>query len=213
MSFSTRNVLYVVTTSIWLVLSGTVLAANYSVISESEVKNHRHSIDVRLSKKVPEQELRSIAIELKKSESKVYDRTFIVYYLPDMKVGGGAWATTHFDPDLEVRILGLTLNQDKKMAQDVANDSRDLVGVWADERSYVGARLTLYRENGKLYLETKYADGSGSLEEMSEAKSGNGIKLVEEGGNSHGEYLVLDEKDNLQAGGGDGIFLKYKKVK
>jgi hypothetical protein len=209
----TRIFLYAVTICIWIASSLTVWAADYSVISESEMQNYRRSIDVRLSKKVSEQDLRSIATELKKLESKAYERTFIVYYLPDMKVGAGAWATTHFDPELEIRILGLTLDQEEKMGQDAASDSRNLVGVWADERPYVGARLTLYREYGKLYLETKYGDGSGSLEEMGEAKSATGTKMVEKGGNSHGEYFMLDGKGNLQAGGGDGIFLKYKKVK
>jgi len=91
--------------------------------------------------------------------------------------------------------------------------SRDVVGIWMDDRPYVGATITIYRENSKLYLESKYKDGSGSTEEMTETKINIGTKLVEKGGNPHGEYFVLNKKGNLQAGGNNGIFLKYKKLK
>ncbi len=77
----------------------------------------------------------------------------------------------------------------------------------------MGAKLTLYRDKARVFLETKYADGSESLDEMSEAKSSTGTRLMEKGGNSHGEYLVLDRKGNLQAGNDDRIFLTYKKLK
>jgi hypothetical protein len=217
MGHSKKNHLYALIIAI-LVLSGNVHATDkrdftYSVISESEMKDQRHTIEVRLSKKISEQDLRSLAMELKKSEKKSYERTFIMYLLPGMKVGSGAWATTHFNPDLEVHILGLTVSQEQKMAQDVKSESRDVVGIWADERPYVGAKLTLFRDKGKVFLETKYADGSESLDEMIEAKGSTGTKLVEKGGNEHGEYLVLDRNGNLRAGGGNGIFLTYKKLK
>lgn len=217
MNMPTRNLLYVLTIFMWVTLSGIAQAAEqdnrYSIISENEFKNDRHTIDVRLGRKVSEQELRSIAMEIMKAQKKTYDRTFIAYYLPDMKVGSGAWATTHFDPDVEVKILGLTLDQDQKITRDAASDTREVVGVWADERPYVGATLTLYGENGKLYLDTKYADGSGSIQEMTETKSAAGTKLAERDGNSHGDYVLLDAKGNLQAGDSDGLFLQYKKIK
>jgi hypothetical protein len=71
---------------------------SYSVIQADIVLGIRKSIDVRLTKKVSEATLRAIALELKAGDSRLYDRTFIVYYLPDMPVGAGGWATTHFDP-------------------------------------------------------------------------------------------------------------------
>ena len=36
---------------------------------------------------------------------------FMLYYLPEMALGSGAWAPTHFDPNLDVRILGFTPEQ------------------------------------------------------------------------------------------------------
>ena len=53
----------------------------YSVIQTNIVTGIRKSIDVRLNKKVSEDALREIALELKARDSRPYDRTFIVYYL------------------------------------------------------------------------------------------------------------------------------------
>lgn len=53
--------------------------------------------------------LREIALDVKSREKKQYERTFIFIYLPE-KIPGGkkmTWATCHFNPTLEVRMLGL----------------------------------------------------------------------------------------------------------
>lgn len=220
----TRNSLYIVAIFVWFAWLGAAQAESdqsavaipsdvtYSIISESEFRHFKRSIDVRLNKKVSEEVLRAIAWKLKKLEGKKYDRTFIAYILPDMKVGSGAWATTHFDPDLEVQILGLTSEEEEKMTQEAMSQSRDIVGIWLDDRPYVGSTLTIYRENGKLYLKMRHKDGSGSTDEMTESHSAIGTRLVEKDGNPHGEYFILDSKEDLHAGGNEGLFLKYKKL-
>lgn len=191
----------------------TVEGATYSIISDNSYRDVKRSIDVRLEQKVSEEALRAIAMKLKSIERVKYERTFIAYYLPDMKVGAGAWATSHFDPSMEVRILGLTAAEEKTMIREAKSTSRDVIGIWMDDRPLIGATITIYRENAKLYLESKYKDGSDSTIEMNETRSSNGTKLVEKGGNAHKEYFVLSKSGDLQAGGNDGIFLKYKKLK
>ena len=156
----------------------TVDGATYSVISDNIYRNAKRSIDVRLEQKVSEEALRAIAMKLKNIERVKYERTFIAYYLPDMKVGAGAWATSHFDPSLEVRILGLTAAEETTMTREAKSTSRDVVGIWMDDRPLIGATITIYRENAKLYLESKYKDGSGSTVEMNETRSSSGTKLV-----------------------------------
>lgn len=205
--------IFVCSVMLGTVQAETVEGATYSIISDNDFRDVKRSIDVRLDKKVSVEVLRTIAQKLKNMERKKYERIFIAYYLPNMKVGAGAWATSHFDPELKVRILGLTAEEEEKIAQAAKSTSRDVIGIWMDDRPYVGATITIYRENEKLYLESKYKDGSGSTEEMTETQSTIGAKLVEKGGNPHGEYFVLDKKGNLQAGGNNGIFLEYKKLR
>lgn len=184
----------------------------FSIISESKIQRLRHNIDVRLNKKVSKAVLSSIALELRNLEQGDYERTFIFYYLPEMVVGSGAWATTNYDPELEVKILGFTLDEEKKKIQEIKNNTRDLVGIWKDESPYTASTMSLYRDKGKLYLEINYKDGSNSTEEMKESKLENGIKLVEKGDNRHGEYFILDENNILHAAGKNGVFMTYERV-
>ena len=87
---------------------------SYSIIDSTAIAGIKRSLDVRLNKRVTEDTLRAIALKLKSQDSRDYDRTFITYYLPGMTVGAGAWATTHFTPDLEVKILGLSTEEEKE---------------------------------------------------------------------------------------------------
>ena len=54
---------------------------SYSVVDTDIIPSIKRSLDVRLNKKVSEDVLRAIALELKSNDSQTYDRTFIVYRL------------------------------------------------------------------------------------------------------------------------------------
>ncbi len=183
----------------------------FSIISESDLHNFKRSIDVRLREKISVDELTLIANKLKRSELKTYERTFICYFLPDMEVGLGAWAATHFNPELKVEILGLSKDEENALIQKqrVANQSRDIVGVWMDERPYVGALITIYREKDKLYRENKYKWGSKISYEMLESSSVIGTKLTRKDDNPYGEYLIIDDQNGMKGGDMDGIYAKF----
>jgi hypothetical protein len=85
----------------------------YTIIRTEVVPGIKRSLDIRLNRTVSEEVLRAIATKLKNSDHGTYERTFISYYLPGMKVGSGAWATSHFDPDLEICILGVSTDQEE----------------------------------------------------------------------------------------------------
>lgn len=144
---------------------------SYSIINSSTLLGIKRSLDVRLNKKVSERTLHAIALKLKSQDSRDYERTFITYYLPGMAVGAGAWATTHFNPDLEVRILGLTAEEEEKLVAEPAPANREIIGRWLDESPYVGSRITVFREDGKLFIEEMFKDGSSLRKELVEQKS------------------------------------------
>ena len=76
----------------------------YSIIKKETLGRIKCSFDIRLKEKVSEEILEKISKKLRK---KKYDRVFICYYLPDMIVDAGAWATGHFNPDLKIIINDL----------------------------------------------------------------------------------------------------------
>ena len=168
---------------------------SYTIISDKKSGPAKRSIDVRLKKKLNKETLNEIAIRLKSSDGRTYTRTFISYYLTNMEVGSGAWATSHYNPNLEVKILGLSLEAEKTSKSKPLDPGKDVIGLWYDERPHVGAKILLYRKNGDYYIDTKYNDGSGSTTKLSEKKIGSSIRLEETKGSSFGEYWLLEGRE------------------
>jgi len=98
-------------------------------------------MDIRLENKVSKDFLHKLANHLKDSDSQKYDRFFIVYLLPEMKPGAGAWATSHFDPELEVKILGMTIEEEEKLKIKSEPSSDNTLGEWLDESPYVAGKV------------------------------------------------------------------------
>jgi len=76
---------------------------DFSIENKDCIGTIKCSFDVRISQKISEKEIAAIANKIKKSSSAT-DANFILYYLPCMKVNDGAWATSHFNPDLKIEI-------------------------------------------------------------------------------------------------------------
>lgn len=71
------------------------------------IPNIKYSANIRLKKEISKSELETLAKHIyRKYNLSSYERSFLVYYLPGMTFGAGGWATTHYNPNLEVRIFG-----------------------------------------------------------------------------------------------------------
>ena len=184
---------------------------SYSVIKTNIVTGIRKSIDVRLDEEVSEDALRAIALELKSGDSRHYERTFIVYYLPEMPVGGGGWATTHFDPGLEVRILGLAGQAERVDAGGPLISTREDIGTWLDDAT--GSQIVMYSEGGKSYVEHYFKDGSFLKDELVEKPSPLGQRLESKGGSELGRHWVVDSLGNLQIRDTVGLISTAKRIK
>jgi len=184
----------------------------YSIIDSSTIPGIKRMLDIRLNKKVSADTLRAIALRLKSQDSRSYERTFIGYYLPEMKVGAGGWATTHFNPNLEVRILGLTDEQEKALIQQIDDPLRELIGSWIDDRMGVGNRTTIFRRNGKIFMENTYPDGSSGQKIIVAKRSTKGKNFVNKEDNGLGEFYLIDSKGNLQLWDQDGLISTAKKI-
>ena len=185
---------------------------SYSIVDSDIMFPYKRSLDVRLNNKVSDETLRTIALKLKLLDSRNYDRTFICYYLPDMEVGAGAWATTHFNPNLKVQVLGLTAEQEKVLKQQPNNPSQEVIGSWLDESPFIGSRITIFRQDNKLFIENKYTDGSVGKKEIVKKTSNNGEAFQKKESNSFGEFYLIDAKGNLQLWDKEGLISTAKKI-
>lgn len=80
----------------------------YTIENQECFKPYKCSYDIRLQNTQTEQELKQIAQEIKLSSPKV-ERIFISYYLPCMKTGNPSWATSHYNPNLEIMFFKYNL--------------------------------------------------------------------------------------------------------
>ena len=181
------------------VLAETFQGVKYTIIEKSNLGSIKGSIDIRLEKKVTKDFLHNLALNLREAEPKKYNRMFITYYLPGMSPGAGVWATSHFNPNLEVKILGTTIEEEKALMGEPKNSSSEIIGEWLDESPYVGAKYTFLRKNGKIIMIRKFKDGSGSKKEMIQKNQSGRLRFEEKEGNDFGEYYLIERNGNLGA--------------
>jgi hypothetical protein len=183
----------------------------YTIIRTDITPGIKRSLDIRLNRKVSETVLTTIAVRLKSADHANYERTFILYYLPGMKVGEGAWASTHFDPDLKVEILGASIESEKTLRNHGPDrPSQDVIGKWIDEAHKGGMIISIYREGGKLYIQ---AGNSRELRnEAVEVPSSLGRRFQEKAGSDFGDHFIIDANGNLQLRDRQGFVRLAKKV-
>ncbi len=129
-----------------------------------------------------------------------------------MTPGSGAWATSHFNPNLEVKILGTTIEEEKALMSKPQKSSDKIIGEWLDESSY-GAKYTLIKRNGKIIMICKYKDGSGSEEEMIQKKQSGKLRFEEKEGNDFGEYYLIESNGRLAIYDNSGFGFSMRPIK
>ena len=184
----------------------------YEIINSSVIPGIKRTLNLRLNQKVSKEVLRSIAYQLKNMDQNEYERTFILYYLPNMKVGTGAWATTHFDPDLQVVIHGISIEEEKNLATKSEKTSRKIIGNWLDESPGLPSKITIYFENGKYFMQNTYHDGSSSIQEIVKKSSAHGQRFERIKYSKSGDHYLIDSEGNLQIRDRDGLIATAYKV-
>ncbi len=185
----------------------------FTIINTNNIPGIKRSLDVRLNKRVSEEVLRAIAMKIKSQDSRTYERTFIAYFLPEMIVDSGAWATTHFNPELEVRILGVSAEEEEKLSSQPKQDNRQIIGSWIDDRIGMGERITIFKKESQLFYEQAFKDGSNLVREVIEKKSSLGRRFEKKEGSQAGDYWIINNEGDLQFGDNEGLYAKAKKVR
>lgn len=81
---------------------------DFTVIKREEFLDYKVSYDVRVGLadgRLPTKEELAAVSRYLHSKEKKHERTFVSFYLPGMKVDAGAFATAHYNPTLEVKVL------------------------------------------------------------------------------------------------------------
>ena len=189
-----------------------VTKSQYTIINEETLTDIKTMIDIRLESEVDEEILYKIANELREDGRRKYQRVFIDYYLPDMEVGAGAWATSHFNPDLDVKILGLSKKEKSQLLEETASSKDNLIGRWIDNSPGLSGVYSISRNGNILELSIKFKDGSEMTRKLVEKNVGGQKRWMEED-NDFGEYYVLNDDGTLSQYDNEGLFKTLPIVK
>lgn len=200
----------------------------FTIISDKTFRNIKRSVEIRLDRRINNKQLEELAYDIKSFDKNTYDRTFILYYLPGQKLGSGAWASTHFDPQLKVKILGASLEDVNKFKSfsvlngwQVPEPIKDtpttpliwsqtpkipvnlryggeIIGEWIWDLGELSHKITVFKKDGIVMMNKYYRDGTQGTERLKATKVRNGLRLDQLKTNSFGEYFIINNKKQLE---------------
>jgi hypothetical protein len=129
------------------------LDAPYEITSDGDENSVRRVVEVKLKKKVTPEVLREIALELKAKEERPHERTIISYYIPVEfhEVAGQPWASIYFKPNLELKILGFSLEEEAMMRGLPLDHKGKRIGAWLQDNQYKTLDL-IYDDAGTIKI-------------------------------------------------------------
>lgn len=171
---------------------------SYKIIEEKcDSVLEKNELTVLISQKLTEGQIATLADKFYNSKPK-QRRFYIFYQLSGSYSEASAWATSHFDPELDIKIIGSTTQEDlnsEKQSDESING--EIVGKWREEQ-YTSSNYIIYKKDNKTILKTIYKNGQTSEEEMVEKKSKNEIRYDYKGGGYNGEYFILNSAGSLE---------------
>ncbi len=171
------------------------------------------SFYIRVHEILEENDLKEIAYHLK-SQHLSFARIYIFYYQPGMELDQGAWATSHFNPELEIDIYGMTKananNADTAMERlNQLSASEEIIGTWIDDRPFIPVhyiRITRNQSGQYYQADVYFTDLSNGKTILSKI----GDKYVYE--NGFGEYFLVEPNGTLGWYNDNGKFAALKKA-
>lgn len=172
----------------------------YSIVDTKTEGDTRRFVDVRINRKVAQDVLRSIAFEIKNAAPDRYKSACIGFYLPEMKVNAGSWASAVFDPELTLTIHGITKDQETQMlSKPPLSQSSNIIGRWLQEEDPFPGKITLVSDATGIYMEKIYQDGNTGKESMVERPNSAGRKFMKTARmRPENDYYLIDPSGNLQ---------------
>ena len=165
---------------------------------------------MKLKTKIDEDQLKKIANEIRNNNRQKYERIFIEYYLPEMEINKGVWATSHFNPDLEIKIIGNTKDFEEKNLNIADKIQGEIIGRWIDNTA-PGGIYTLVNNNNNYSMLIKFKDGSVMTEELSKENVSGKIKYIKKG-NSFGEFYMANPNNSLGIFDNDGLIRSITRI-
>lgn len=191
---------------------------SYTIIKKSESisEYYRMSVfnaDIRISRKLTEPELKTLSYKLKSEiHTKAKDIRYF-FYLPELEVDNGAWATTLFKPDYSFRIIGKSKENQESINSYIKNSNDELIGQWVDngDATDIIYQLKKDKEKGfRLQIFSPSEKDRATLAILKKTIRDKKTTFVDMDEPTH--YYVLEENGDLSSFDKLGFIFTMKKV-
>lgn len=179
----------------------------YSIIEENKQPGRKASFNVRIPTAIEQAKVRELALSIRRSRATDNNPVFIMFYLPGMQVGAGAYAAARFTPDLTVEVLGVTPAERNRLKRTAAKE--ELIGRWLDQTPLTGGVITISKS---LMLEQKFKDNSMRKIKLSETQVSRGRRFDHVPASAFGDHYVLLPSGNLEIRDQDGMISTAKRM-
>ena len=192
------------------------LDVTYSVIDNKPgdpAAPNKCTLTIRLPKIITEDQIAQISGSLKDNEGSGCSPLFILFFLPDQRVGKEvAWANSSYNPDFDFEINGITVETEATLSASVPDSKSDenVIGVWLDTWAFSNTK-TIKKIGDTYHMTTLYGDGSGSTETLTVKVVDGKERLYEDPDNAYGDYMVIEESGNLGFYDNEGFIYEAKK--
>ena len=180
----------------------------FNIGSDEKKRDVKRVVEVDIEKRIDEAQIKSLAEEIKQSDPNQYERTFIVFFIPEMEQ---AWATVSYDPDYKLTMLGSSEQSHEALKAKDTEISGQKIGEWNANWGFEYKEI--YEEkDGKIFRHQIFADGEQKPVEMQiiEVK---GQKAYQDAiSKEHGEFFVINKNGDLEYWSENGNYYTAKKI-
>lgn len=169
----------------------------YEILEDDVKRNVKRTVEVEISERMDEETLIALAEKIYALSNVKVERTFIFYRLANGS-DGSAWATTHYEPDLKVRIVGATASDYERIKNTNVSEG-EVLGSWMSSQG-MDSKITAYKKDGQVYIRQLYNIGPLYKEDpvYESTELDEGIKLQSENDKDHNEYYIINKKSDLE---------------
>ncbi|MCG7565876.1 hypothetical protein MHM95_06190 [Pseudoalteromonas sp. CnMc7-15] len=212
----TKEIKFLVAVTVFFTLLGCSDAGkdsdlpNYRIIEDEVNGNIKRTVEVELHSRTDAENLELLAERIYGLSNVDVERTFIGYRIAGSHKNQSYWATTHYNPTLEINIIGESASDHKKIENAPLVDG-EVLGVWIAHWGYE-YKVTAYEQEDKTYIRSTFGDGSSSDEAYDRSQSDRGIKLQSESGEERGEHFIINHKGDLEFWSKNGNYYTAPKI-
>ena len=183
----------------------------YKILEDTVKRNIKRTVEVELSSRMDEEALIALAEKIYAMSDAKVERTFITYRLAN-EGDGTAWATTHYNPEFKVDIVGATASDYERIKNTDISKGEE-IGSWMVSRG-MDSKVTAYKKDGQVYIQELYDFGPLSKEDKvyESTQLDTGLKLQDENGKDHNEYYVINKKGDLEFWSDNGNYYTAPKL-